>query len=46
MAGSGKRIGKFTEIIPKALLPIGDETIISKIINSYNDYGIRKLQYL
>lgn len=41
--GYGKRIGKFTEILPKALLPIGDETIISKIINSYNDYGIRKI---
>ena len=41
--GYGKRIGKFTQILPKALLPIEDKTIIYKIIESYNDYGVREV---
>ncbi len=41
--GLGKRIGKFTEILPKALLPIKNKTIISKIMESYNEYGLKKI---
>ena len=41
--GFGKRIGKFTEILPKALLPIKNTTIISKILESYYLYGINKV---
>ena len=41
--GFGKRIGMFTEILPKALLPIKNKTIISKIIDSFNDYGIKNI---
>ena len=40
--GKGTRLKPFTDILPKPLLPIQKQTVIEKIINSFNNYGLRK----
>lgn len=37
--GRGTRLEPFTKILPKPLIPIGNETIIEKIMNSFMKYG-------
>lgn len=37
--GQGTRLRPITYVLPKALIPIGDKSIIEKIINSFNRYG-------
>lgn len=37
--GFGKRLKPLTNILPKPLLPIGDKTIIERIIDNFMDFG-------
>ena len=39
--GKGKRMKPFTNILPKPLLPVGDKTIIERIIDSFYSYGVK-----
>lgn len=41
--GRGTRLYPYTKILPKPLIPIGDTPIIERIIDSFIEYGIRKL---
>lgn len=38
--GKGTRLYPFTKILPKPLIPVGDITIIERIIEKFCDYGI------
>ena len=40
--GFGTRLKPFTEILPKALIPVNDEPIIKRIINNFSNYGARE----
>ena len=37
--GKGSRLAPFTKILPKPLLPVGDKTIIERIIDAYRNQG-------
>ena len=37
--GKGTRLYPYTKILPKALIPIGDYTIMERIIHSFEQYG-------
>ena len=39
--GKGKRMKPFTNILPKPLLPVGDKTIIERIIESFYSFGVK-----
>ena len=41
--GKGTRLFPYTKILPKPLMPIGDETITERIISSFTRYGCRKV---
>ena len=41
--GKGTRLYPYTKILPKPLIPIGDETITEKIINSFTRFGCKKV---
>lgn len=38
--GKGTRLYPYTKILPKPLIPIGDISIIERIINKFTPYGI------
>mgnify|MGYP006147822013 FL=1 len=38
--GKGKRMDPFTRVLPKPLLPIGDEPIIKVIMDQFNKFGM------
>tara|TARA_B100001250_G_scaffold411928_1_gene441824 strand:- start:4239 stop:5273 length:1035 start_codon:yes stop_codon:yes gene_type:complete len=38
--GKGTRLQPFTDILPKALLPIGQSTILDKILNQFSKFGL------
>jgi len=38
--GKGKRMDPFTRILPKPLIPLGDEPIIKVIMDEFNKFGI------
>ena len=38
--GKGKRMDPFTRILPKPLIPLGDEPIIKIIMDEFNKFGI------
>ena len=38
--GQGTRLQPFTHILPKPLIPIGDQTVIEKIIEKFRNYKI------
>lgn len=40
--GKGSRLEPFTKILPKALIPINDNTVIEHIIQKFSNYGIKK----
>ena len=40
--GRGTRLDPFTKILPKALIPIGDKSIIELIIDKYLEYSINE----
>ncbi len=39
--GEGKRLRPFTEILPKALIPLGNKTIIERIIDNFCEFGFK-----
>jgi len=41
--GKGTRLDPFTKILPKALIPIGEEPIIDLIIKKFTTYGINNI---
>ncbi len=43
--GSGTRLAPFTDVLPKPLMPVGDETIIEKIINKFTLVGITEFYF-
>ena len=38
--GKGTRMAPFTQVLPKPLIPIGDKTILEKIMDEFAPYGI------
>lgn len=40
--GKGTRLFPYTKILPKPLIPIGETTIVERIINRFSEYGISK----
>ena len=38
--GKGTRLGPFTNVLPKPLIPIGDKTVIEHIIDKFLTFGI------
>ncbi len=43
--GLGTRLAPFTDVLPKPLMPIGDETIIEKIIGKFTAVGANKFYF-
>lgn len=39
--GKGTRLKPLTNVLPKALVPIGDKTILEEIMDSFAEYGCR-----
>ena len=39
--GKGERLGPFTKIFPKSLIPIGDKPIIEIIIDKFRQYAVK-----
>lgn len=44
--GKGTRLYPYTQILPKALIPIGDLTITERIINSFRNYGCKNFHMI
>ncbi len=40
--GKGSRLDPFTKVLPKPLIPLGDKTVIDRIIDNFRIYGIYK----
>ncbi len=40
--GKGTRMEPFTTVLPKPLIPIGDKTILEKIMEEFSNYGVNK----
>lgn len=38
--GLGARMKPVTNVLPKPLLPLGDDTVVSKIMQYFNEYGL------
>ena len=41
--GKGSRLYPYTKILPKPLIPIGEETITERIINSFHQFGCNRI---
>lgn len=41
--GKGTRLYPYTKILPKALVPIGDYTITERIIQKFEEYGVKNV---
>src|SRR4051794_12813415 len=41
--GKGSRLGPYTTVLPKPLLPIGDKAILDVVVHQLHDYGFREL---
>lgn len=39
--GKGERMGPFTKILPKPLIPVGEKPVIEIIIDKFNQYGVK-----
>ena len=39
--GKGTRLYPYTKILPKPLIPIGDIPIIERVIDRFNEYGVK-----
>ncbi len=44
--GKGTRLKPYTNILPKALVPIGDVTITERIINQFLNYGCKNVSII
>lgn len=44
--GKGTRLYPYTKVLPKPLIPIGDKTIVERIIDTFGKYGCRKVYFL
>ena len=42
-AGSGTRLGPFTQAIPKELLPVGDKAVIEHVVKAFLTAGIKDI---
>jgi len=40
--GKGTRLDPFTKILPKPLIPIGDKTIIERVMDNFKKYGFNR----
>lgn len=40
--GKGTRLKPFTDVLPKPLIPVGDKTAIERIIENFQQFGIRR----
>ncbi len=38
--GKGQRLAPFTRILPKALIPVGDQPVIAIIIERFRQHGV------
>ncbi len=38
--GKGTRLDPFTKVLPKPLIPLGDKTVIERIIDSFLRFGV------
>jgi dTDP-glucose pyrophosphorylase/CBS domain-containing protein len=43
--GKGSRLAPFTTVLPKPLIPIGDETILEKIIREFKHYRMKDFYF-
>lgn len=41
--GLGTRMAPFTEVLPKPLIPIQGKPVINRIIDNFNEYGLKNL---
>jgi len=41
--GKGMRLRPYTQVLPKPLIPLGDETIVERVLRSLHDVGLRKV---
>ena len=41
--GKGSRLGPYTTVLPKPLLPIGDRAILDVVVHQLRDYGFSHL---
>jgi dTDP-glucose pyrophosphorylase len=41
--GKGTRMEPFTSVLPKPLIPIGDQTILELIISQFQEYNVKKV---
>lgn len=44
--GKGTRLYPYTKVLPKALIPIGDETISELIINQFRQFGCKEVKFI
>jgi dTDP-glucose pyrophosphorylase len=42
--GKGKRLDPFTRVLPKSLIPIGNEPVIKIIMDKFKNFGFNKFQ--
>ena len=40
--GEGTRLEPFTKILPKPLIPVGEKTIIERIMHEFQEYGVNE----
>lgn len=43
--GKGERLGPYTTVLPKPLLPIGDRAILEVVVRQLHSYGIKDLTF-
>lgn len=39
--GKGTRLDPFTRILPKPLIPIGDKTVLERIMDNFSGYSVK-----
>ena len=43
--GRGTRLAPYSTVLPKALMPVGEETVIDHLLNQLRDAGVGCLLY-
>ena len=41
--GKGSRLGPYTTVLPKPLLPVGDRAILDVVVHQLRDYGFAEI---